>query len=106
MTPVDAGQAEWEEHSRDEERAIRRQQTAAGPSHEPVGESIPDRVQASADSAASVERQRFATAVQRWLEPAAIVALTGPLPGEAVIAVQAVLLAIGQEIRAMPLQPS
>jgi hypothetical protein len=103
VSAAETGPTEWEKHSRDEEHAIRKQQTAAGPSHEPVGESIPDRVQASADSAADVERQRCAAAVQRWLEPCAIIALTGPLPGEAVIAVQSVLLAVAQEIRETPL---
>jgi phage-related minor tail protein len=98
VSEAETGQVEWEVHSRDEERAIRRQQTAAGPSHEPVGDSIPDRVQASADSATELERQRCAAAVDLWFEPSILIAMTGPLAGESIRAVHDVLRAIREEI--------
>jgi hypothetical protein len=106
VSTAETDHGEWEIHSRDEERAIRRQQASAGPSHGPVGESIPDRVQASADSATDVERRRCAVAVERWLEPSALIALTGPLSGEAIRAVHEVLRAIGQEIGQGPQDPA
>jgi hypothetical protein len=84
-------QLEWERHSRDEERAIEKQQATAGSSHEPVGETIVERVRASADAATLAERQRCAEIVQRWF--------IHNVPDHAVSAVRRVLQAIAAEIR-------
>jgi hypothetical protein len=84
-------QREWERHSRDEERAIEKQQATAGASHEPVGETIRDRVRTSADAATLAERQRCEEIVQRWF--------IHNVPDHAVSAVRRVLQAIAAEIR-------
>jgi len=81
-------QAEWTRHSRDEKHAIRKQQVAAGPSHEPVGDP----------GAATLVRQQCAAAVRRWLDPEVIAALTGPLTEDSVFEIQSVLGALAAEL--------
>lgn len=90
--------AEWELHSRDEERAILVQQESAGPTHEPVGETIRERVATGADTATDVERQRCVAIARRWLETSVVVALIGPVSGEAMVAVRTVLRAMADEL--------
>lgn len=92
-------QAQWESHSRDEEDAIQRQQAAAGSSHEPVVDSVTQRIQdGRTDFPSDAERQRCVDIVRRWTDPGVFLPLTGPLDDAACEALQRVLRAIEGEI--------
>jgi hypothetical protein len=95
-------QSQWESHARDEERALKQQQSDAGPTHRPVGESVGERLRAGAESAADLERLRCAHIAARWSDPTTFLGVTGPLDVEAARAVQRVARAIEAEIRGEP----
>jgi hypothetical protein len=96
-------QAQWETHVRDEEHALKEQQRKAGPSHEPVGESVGERLQSGISSSVVEERERCAKIAARWSETSTFLGVTGPLDAEAERAVQRVVRAIETEIREEPL---
>jgi hypothetical protein len=98
-----SSQAQWETHVRDEEHARRDQQHDAGPTHEPVGESVGERLQAGISSGVVEERERCAKVAARWSETSTFLGVTGPLGAEAERAVQRVVRAIEAEIREKPL---
>jgi hypothetical protein len=58
-----SSQSHWESHTRDEGRALVKQQSDAGPTHGPVGETVGERLQAGAESAAG---RRTTAAWVRW----------------------------------------
>lgn len=87
---------------RDEERALQKQQSDAGPTHRPIGESVGERLQAGAETAADAERLRCAHIAARWSDPTTFLGVTGPLDVEAARAVQRVVRAIEAEIRGEP----
>ncbi len=97
-----SSQSQWESHTRDEGRALEKQQSDAGPTHGPVGETVGERLQAGAESAADVERLRCAHIAARWSDPPTFLGVTGPLEVEAARAVQRVVRAIEAEIRGEP----
>ena len=97
-----SSQSQWESHTRDEGRALEKQQSDAGPTHGPVGETVGERLQAGAESAADVERLRCARIAARWSDPPTFLDVTGPLEVEAARAVQRVVRAIEAEIRGEP----
>ena len=97
-----SSQSQWESHTRDEGRALEKQQSNAGPTHGPVGETVGERLQAGAESAADVERLRCAHIAARWSDPPTFLGVTGPLEAEAARAVQRVVRAIEAEIRGEP----
>jgi hypothetical protein len=97
-----SNQSQWESHTRDEKRALAKQQGDAGPTHGPVGDTVGERLQAGAESAADTERLRCADIAARWSEPPTFLGVTGPLDAEAARAVQRVVRAIEAEIRGEP----
>ena len=97
-----SSQSQWESHTRDEGHTLEKQQSDAGPTHGPVGETVGERLQAGAESAADVERLRCARIAARWSDPPKFLGVTGPLEVEAARAVQRVVCAIEAEIRGEP----
>lgn len=92
-------QAQWESHSRDEEDAIQRQQLAAGASHEPVVDSVTQRIQeGKTDFPSDAERQRCIGILRRWSDPGVFLPVTGPLDANARGAVERTLRAIEAEV--------
>jgi hypothetical protein len=98
-----SSQAQWETHVRDEEHARKQQQSNAGPTHEPVRESVGERFQVGISSGVAEERDRCANIAARWSETSTFLGVTGPLGAEAERAVQRVVRAIEAEIREEPL---
>jgi hypothetical protein len=94
-----SSQSQWESHTRDEGRALEKQQSEAGPTHGPVGETVGERLQVGAESAADIERLRCANIAARWSEPPTFLGVTGPLDAPAARAVQRVVREIEAEIR-------
>jgi len=91
-------QEQWQAHTRDEEHAIARQQASAGPTHEPVTESVGQRLQSAADSAGVVERQRCLAILRSWRDPAKLSAVIGPVSEETLSAVRRTLEAAEAEL--------
>ena len=92
-------QEQWQAHTKDEEHAIARQQASAGPTHEPVGESVGQRLQSATDSAEVIERERCIAIVRAWREPARLSALLGPASAETLSALSRALEAVEAELR-------
>jgi hypothetical protein len=99
---------QWAEHIRDEAKALKLQQHAAGNTHSPMEGPLPysaDQLTAAVATAVAAERQRCAEIAASWSTEAKLLAAFGDFTDWELRAATATARAVGNEIRNAPTAP-